>query len=177
MEQHIHLLTKAADFAARAHRDHRRKDAQQTPYINHLTEVARLLAGAGCDVTVVTAGYLHDTIEDVEVTYEELVDAFGIEVANLVRAVTDDRSLPKSRRKELQVEHAAHASAEVAALKLADKISNLSSLRDAPPAGWSEDRIFEYLEWAHRVVTSLPEPNPILLERYQSLRAELLNRQ
>jgi hypothetical protein len=84
------FVTKAAYFAAQAHREQRRKDEQKTPYINHLTEVAHLLAAAGCEQVVVAAGYLHDTIEDVGVTYEMLHAEFGKAVADLVLAVTDD---------------------------------------------------------------------------------------
>lgn len=173
MDDPIRFLTRAADYAARAHRQQRRKDPDRTPYINHLCDVARLLAEAGCHVELIAAGYLHDTIEDVGVTYEMLVEEFGVRVAELVRAVTDDKSLDKARRKQLQIEHAASASSDVAALKLADKISNLTSLRDQAPDGWPETRVLEYIEWAHRVVTRLPNPDPHLLARYKAIREDL----
>lgn len=172
--QSIQLVARAAYFAAHAHRRQRRKDQDATPYINHLTEVAYLLAEAGCDAEVVAAGYLHDTIEDVEITYEMLAEEFGQRVADLVRVVTDDKALPKLARKEMQVEHAAHAGPAQAALKMADKISNLRSLRKSPPAGWSEERLQEYIDWAHRVVSSLPHRNPVLYEHYEAIRKELL---
>ena len=114
----IELVTRAAHYAATAHRRHRRKDLEATPYINHLTEVAHLLASAGCSAVVISAGYLHDTIEDVDVTYEMLRVEFSGEIADLVQSVTDDRHLPKQLRKEQQVEHAAHASPATSAIKL-----------------------------------------------------------
>jgi len=70
--------------------------------------VAALLADAGADKNLVAAGYLHDTIENQEVTHAELVEAFDLDVADLVAHVTDDKRLPKDRRKRLQVEHAPH---------------------------------------------------------------------
>lgn len=176
MNAHLQLVTEAADFAARAHQRQRRKDAEATPYINHLTHVAKLLAAAGCDVHVVAAGYLHDTIEDVGVSYEMIADSFGEPIAALVIAVTDDKSLPKAERKQQQVEHAPHLPADVAALKLADKISNLTSLRDAPPAGWPASRLREYVDWAHAVVSGLRDPNPTLWAHYLDIRADLLAR-
>lgn len=169
----IELVTRAAHYAATAHRRHRRKDLEATPYINHLTEVAHLLASAGCPAVVISAGYLHDTIEDVDVTYEMLSIEFSVEIADLVQSVTDDRHLPKHLRKEQQVEHAAHASPGTAAIKLADKISNLRSLTSSPPQGWSAEMLMEYVEWSHRVVSRLPSPNSILLEHYRVVRLGL----
>jgi (p)ppGpp synthase/HD superfamily hydrolase len=71
----------------------------------------------------VSAALLHDTIEDVGVTKEELIERFGSDVAELVAEVTDDKSLPKSDRKRLQVESAPKKSLRAQAIKLADNIS------------------------------------------------------
>lgn len=174
MTDDLRLIVRACEFAARAHARHRRKDVDQTPYINHLAHVARLLADAGCDAALIAAGYLHDTIEDVDVSFEDLRDAFGPDIAGLVLAVTDDKSLRWRARKQAQIDDAPHASPRVAALKLADKISNLYSLRDTPPHGWSLAEIANYIAWAHEVVTRLPEPNPALLAIYEDIRAELI---
>ena len=176
MDQGLRLVVRAAEYAARAHARHRRKDVDETPYINHLAHVARLLAEAGCDAELVAAGYLHDTIEDVRVTYEELLAEFGQDIADLVLAVTDDKSLRWQLRKQAQIDHAAGSPPRVVALKLADKISNLYSLRDTPPHGWDMAEIGKYIEWAHEVVTRLPEPNAGLLADYGRIREELLAR-
>ncbi|MBM3786622.1 MAG: bifunctional (p)ppGpp synthetase/guanosine-3',5'-bis(diphosphate) 3'-pyrophosphohydrolase [Acidobacteria bacterium] len=165
------LLMKAADYAARAHSRQRRKDEEATPYINHVVEVGFLLAEARCEVSVVAAGLLHDTVEDTGTTHEELAALFGERIARLVQAVTDDRSLPKAVRKEKQVEHARQATFEVGCIKTADKISNLRSIHVSPPAGWSQDRKLEYIAWADRVVTSLPRRNEHLMIGYRSARA------
>lgn len=176
MEQGLRLVVRAAEYAARAHARHRRKDVDETPYINHLAHVARLLAEAGCDAELVAAGYLHDTIEDVRVTYEELLAEFGQDIADLVLAVTDDKSLRWQMRKQAQIDHAAGSPPRVVALKLADKVSNLYSLRDTPPHGWDTAEIRKYIDWAHEVVSRLPEPNAELFADYHAIRAELLAR-
>jgi len=95
----------AADYAARQHIAQRRKGERAEPYINHLTEVAALLAEAtdGDDVVLLMGGLLHDTLEDTDSTYEDLVERFGSDVAALVAEVTDDKSLPKEERKRLQI--------------------------------------------------------------------------
>lgn len=147
-------ITQALDFAARKHVDHRRKGAAGEPYINHLAEVALLLAEAtdGDDTELVMAGLLHDCIEDQQVKFEELLGLFGVDVANLVLEVTDDKSLEKAERKRLQIEHAPHKSDRAKKLKIADKISNLHSINSSPPQGWDAQRKREYFDWAKAVV-------------------------
>jgi (p)ppGpp synthase/HD superfamily hydrolase len=98
-------LAHAADYAARQHIAQRRKGERAEPYVNHLIEVAALLAEAtaGEDVVLLMGGLLHDTLEDTDATYEDLEQRFGPEVASLVAEVTDDKSLPKEERKRLQI--------------------------------------------------------------------------
>ena len=172
----LRLVTKAAWFAAHAHREQRRKDRARTPYFNHLAEVADLLAFAGADANPIAAGYLHDTIEDAGATHEILRAEFNADIAGLVLAATDNKTLDKARRKALQVAHASAAPPRLANLKLADKISNLRSMEAAPPADWSAQRIAEYIAWAHEVVTRLPAASPALLDLYQDIREKLLVR-
>ena len=70
----------------------------------------------------------------------------------LIEIATDDKRLPKSERKRLQIEHAAHASPRAKMIKIADKVSGLRALRSSPPASWSRARIEEYVAWATQVV-------------------------
>lgn len=148
----LQIIARAADFAARCHTDQRRKGEAAEPYVNHLAEVASLLADAGADASLVAAGYLHDTMEDQAVTRAELIELCNVDVADLVAHVMDDKALPKGRRKRLQVEHAPHLSARAQMLKMADKISNLSALLVSPPKDWSAQRRLAYFEWAREVV-------------------------
>jgi (p)ppGpp synthase/HD superfamily hydrolase len=144
-------VLRAADFAAHAHRAQRDKGEAAGPYINHLIEVARLLAEAGAPMPVIVAGLLHDTIEDADVTPARIEQDFGAEVAALVVEVTDDRSLPKAERKALQVAKAPHKSPGGKMIKLADKTSNLRRLLRSPP-DWPLARKQEYCAWAASVV-------------------------
>lgn len=96
------LVARAADFAARRHTEQRRKGTAREPYVNHLIEVATLLAEVtrGADPLLVAGGYLHDTLEDTSATYEDLEIHFGPAVAALVAEVTDDKACrrPNARR-------------------------------------------------------------------------------
>src|ERR1700748_2497543 len=104
----LRLVCEAAELAARRHNGMARKGRGNEPYINHLAEVANLLATAtsGADAELVAAGWLHDTIEDTGTTREELAQKFSERVASLVVECTDDMSLPKAERRRLQAGNA-----------------------------------------------------------------------
>ncbi len=160
----VQRILAAAKFASEKHAAQKRKGAAAEPYVNHLIEVAQLAANSSdvLDAELVMAAFLHDTIEDTGTTAKELEQAFGSDISALVVEMTDDKSLPKDVRKELQVTNAPHKSARAQVLKLADKISNLRSILASPPADWSAERKRQYFAWAKRVVDALPQPNPIL---------------
>jgi len=146
-------VLRALDFAARKHRDQRRKGSERAPYINHLIEVSMLLAGAGVtDLATLQAAVLHDTLEDTETTREELRQQFGVSVSAIVEELTDQKSLPKQLRKLLQVRRAGGLSISAKLIKIADKISNIRGVVFAPPEDWSLARRRAYLEWTARVV-------------------------
>jgi (p)ppGpp synthase/HD superfamily hydrolase len=147
-------LAQAYDYACRKHVDQRRKGAGAEPYVNHLAEVAGMVARAtgGHDVNLIIAALLHDVVEDQGVKREELAAEFGEDVAALVMDVTDDKRLPKDERKRLQIEHAAHISTRARLLKVADKTSNLRALQLSPPPHWPHARKQRYFAWAKAVV-------------------------
>ncbi len=167
----INKLVEAASFAAQRHTGHHRKGDAKEPYINHPLEVANLLANVGGvdDIDVLIAAILHDTVEDVGVKKEEIVERFGERVAGFVMEVTDDKSLPKDERKRLQVEHAPHLSPEAKLVKLGDKISNITDVTNNPPAGWDIQRREEYIEWGEAVVMGLRGSNEELERRFDEL--------
>jgi hypothetical protein len=126
------------------------------PYVNHLLEVASLVADATAarDPNLIIAALMHDAIEDQDIQREEIAKRFGEDVASLVQEVTDDKSLPSKERKRLQVEHAPKISRRAKILKLADKISNIRSIAIDPP-GCSVRRRLAYVQWGRDVVAGL----------------------
>lgn len=166
----ILLLTRAFAFAAEKHAHQRRKGENAEPYVNHLAEVAHLLAVAvhGRDANLIAAGLLHDTLEDTETTRDELVSTFNEDIASLVSEVTDDKSLPKQERKRLQVAHAPSKTARAKMLKLADKTSNLRGIVASPPAGWSLERRLDYVRWGRDVAAGLRGVHPWLEEQFDA---------
>jgi len=142
------------DFSAKKHKDQRRSDPEETPYINHPVGVAHSLANEGHveDLNVLKAAILHDTVEDTDTTIEEIEKVFGRHVASIVAEVTDNKNLPKQERKRLQVVNAPKKSREAKLVKLADKLYNLRDLDRVAPVGWTKERVQEYFQWSAKVV-------------------------
>jgi (p)ppGpp synthase/HD superfamily hydrolase len=164
----VRRIMVAARFAAEKHAQQKRKGQNAEPYFNHLLEVAELIAASSrdLDVELMMAAFLHDTVEDTGVTLQELEQRFGKDVAALVAEVTDDKSLPKETRKQLQVEHTPEKSPRAQTLKLADKISNLRAVVASPPVGWSLERKRQYFEWARQVISGISSPNEYLKSEF-----------
>ena len=153
-DKNLTILFQALSFAARKHRDQRRKDDHGSPYINHPIALARVLceeAGVS-DTRILCAALLHDTVEDTDTSPEELEAEFGPEIRRVVMEVTDDKRLPKAERKRLQIAHASGVSYAAKLVKLADKICNLRDVVDAPPVSWGLARRQAYFDWARQVV-------------------------
>jgi guanosine-3',5'-bis(diphosphate) 3'-pyrophosphohydrolase len=156
-EADMKLLLKALAFAAHKHRDQRRKNVEASPYINHPIALASILCNEAhvTDTAVICAALLHDTVEDTDTEPEELEQEFGPVICNIVREVTDDKTLDKAKRKQCQIDHAAHISDKAKLVKLADKINNLRDMARNPPAGWDLERRREYFDWAKAVIDEL----------------------
>ena len=93
-----HKIEKAYNFAKEAHKDQYRKSGE--PYIHHLIEVCYILSTLQCGPATLIAGLLHDTVEDTDVTLEQIKDLFGEDVENLVDSLTKIQRLKLSHRSE-----------------------------------------------------------------------------
>lgn len=141
-QKELSEILRTLHFAADKHREQKRTDVNASPYINHPIEVAELLAQVGGVTNLVTlqGAILHDTIEDTDTKPDELNAIFGRQVRSLVEEITDNKSLPKGVRKDLQIEHAPHLSEQAKQIKIADLISNVKSVTKTPPVDWSLQR-------------------------------------
>lgn len=168
------VLLSTLRFAAHKHSRQRRKDSDATPYINHPIAVAEVLARVGgiTDLATLQAAILHDTIEDTQTTPQELDEQFGQAVRLLVQEVTDDKTLSKQERKQLQIEHAPHSSAAAKQIKIADKICNLADFTPAQPVDWPLERKRDYLDWAEKVVAGCRGCSPQLEQLFDAVLKE-----
>ena len=161
------LIEKALAFATEKHKNYTRADEEQSPYIVHPIAVRHILSEVGGveDAEVLAAALLHDTLEDTPTTREELIENFGQRVCSLVEEVSDDKTLPKQTRKDLQIQHAPQLSEGAVLIKLGDKISNVTDITNTPPTNWDSNRRLEYFEWAEKVINNCPQVNE-KLENY-----------
>ncbi len=132
-------LLKAIDLATHLHRDQTRHDNVNTPYISHLFGVAMLLSSVidnksiDYNEDVIIAGLMHDALEDVpEYTYDDLSRDCGERVADIVRGVTEDKSLPYRERKLAYLEHLRTGMIESLLVSVADKLHNARSYHTMP---------------------------------------------
>src|SRR5690625_3415242 len=150
------MKQQAKNFAEKAHKGQLRK-ASDTPYITHPIRVAERLENAGFSEEVVSAGYLHDVVEDTPYEMEDIHQLFGPHVAELVAAHTEDKSKSWKERKQHTINTIKHAGKEVKYLIIADKLDNLLSLEQdlkiQGEAVWNHFNAgFEKQKWYHQSI-------------------------
>lgn len=126
----MELIKSAELFAKKKHTGQFRKDGI-TPYSKHLEDVVNRLKSLGViDEKLLCTGWLHDTIEDTEINFDDLYEQFGSEIAVLVSSLSKDMSLPRKKREQAYVKQLKEASFEAKLIKLCDISANLSDLKN-----------------------------------------------
>jgi GTP pyrophosphokinase len=151
-------VMRAYVFAAKAHKGQERVSGE--PYLSHPLEVAGILTTLRLDAPTVTAGLLHDVVEDTHATLDELRDLFGPEIAAIVDGVTKLSRIPFSSREEAQAENirkmvlAMSKDIRVILVKLADRLHNMRTLDPLPEAKRrliAKETLDIYAPLAHRL--------------------------
>jgi (p)ppGpp synthase/HD superfamily hydrolase len=126
-------VVEAMSFALVAHRGQKRKYTGE-PYIVHPVAVAKLVATNGGTVNMICAALLHDTIEDTDVTHDDLDRTFGMDVANMVIDLTErDWDGNRAERKARECVRLSRVCASSQTIKVADLIDNTTSIVEGDP--------------------------------------------
>jgi len=165
------IYIKAWDFASLAHYGQTYGGpaaGQQIDYINHIGSVAmELIWALNCSEDVngdlaIQCALLHDTIEDTDVTYEQVKYEFGQCVADGVLALSKDDSLPSKREQMIDsLARIKEQPKEVWMVKLADRITNLSM----PPENWDREKRLNYRDEAVLILNELGAVSKLLADR------------
>ncbi|HXT07709.1 MAG TPA: bifunctional (p)ppGpp synthetase/guanosine-3',5'-bis(diphosphate) 3'-pyrophosphohydrolase [Roseiarcus sp.] len=187
------LLNRAYVFAMQAHGAQKR--ASGDPYFSHPLEVAAILTEFKLDDATIAAAMLHDTIEDTQVTREELDRVFGVEIGGLVDSLTKLNKLDFASKHAVQAENfrklllAIADDARVLLIKLADRLHNMRTLHFVPPAKRAriaQDTLEIYAPLAGRMGMQglrgeledlafrylMPEAHALIMSRLEELKAK-----
>ena len=132
----LDIIRKAYEFSLKHHQGQIRASGE--PYLVHPLEVALVLADMKLDSTAISAGLLHDAIEDTDVTHEDVRRGFGDQVAHIVEGVTKIAKIDFASREERQAENvrkmvlAMVDDIRVVLIKLADRLHNMRTLQHLP---------------------------------------------
>ena len=152
------VINEAFKFASEGHQNQKRKSGES--YITHPLQVAHYLSKLKLDTETIIAAFLHDLVEDTEITYKDIKKKFGVEVADIVDGVTKIDKINYNSTEEAKADAirkmviAMSKDIRVLILKLADRLHNIETIEYHPD--WKQEKIanetlYVYAPLAHRL--------------------------
>jgi (p)ppGpp synthase/HD superfamily hydrolase len=170
------LITRARLLALEAHAGmaQERESGEVRPQIVHLQEVADLVWAIGGTDEEIAAAWLHDSLEDTSLRYEDILLQCGSAVADLVYALTDEEgmaALPLFERKQKQAERIRTKSDSVKKIKIADQTSNVRTIALDRPLQMSPEECAVYIEGAKKIAEVCKGISAVLDDAFLSAHA------
>ncbi|HMV78190.1 MAG TPA: HD domain-containing protein [Leptospiraceae bacterium] len=160
---------KAIAFAGIAHKD-QKIPGSDVSYVVHLANVAMEVLFAYSESmdfdleTALQSALLHDTLEDTDISFEDLQKNFGGKVAECVHSLTKNMNLPKEDRMKDSLNRILKQGRDACIVKLADRITNLQ----IPPSYWSNEKKKQYLAEAELILNMLQNTHSYLENRLRA---------
>ncbi|AXH10162.1 phosphohydrolase [Malaciobacter halophilus] len=160
---------KALRFAAKAHKE--QKTPYGLPYLTHVTSVAMEVIHASIESKLdddkankaISCALLHDVLEDTDMTFDDIFNEFGLDIAEGVEALSKYESLPKKQQMQDSLNRILEQPYEIQLVKLADRITNLQK----PPKDWDNEKKKAYLKEAKFILSCLKNSNLYLSARLE----------
>ncbi len=149
LEKSFDIVSKAQKFAYEKHRNQKRKDGV-TPFLDHLEGVVNRLKNLGVsNEDILSAAWLHDTIENSDTTFDEINEIFGNTISVLVLSLTKDSELAKKERESQYIQQLKDSTSEAKIIKFCDISANLKDIANAPISKTQKNKqvkkLFHYL--------------------------------
>ena len=149
------IVENAKRFATRAHSGQFLRNRAKDPFITHPERVVALVEQSGGTAGEIAAAWLHDVVEDTQVTLDDIRKKFGDAITEMVDGLTDPPHFagnPDKIRKAWQAERVISKSASVKRVKIADQTANSYTIGFDPPVGYNPQERLDYLEGARSIV-------------------------
>lgn len=148
------IIEQAKTLATDHHAHLTLYNAVRSPAILHIAEVANYVESHGGTEEMITAAWLHDIVEDTDITLADIETLFGTYIATLVEGLTDPpyfAGLQLDKRKPMQAERLKEKSNEVKIIKICDQLSNVLRVINDPPTDWDKPTQFLYIRGARDI--------------------------
>ncbi len=168
------IVKKAEEYATAHHAGQFLKTASAEPFIEHPRRVVQLVELSVATHDEIAAAWLHDIVEDTQVTIEDIEREFGADIAEMVDGLTDPLEFngnPNRIRKKRQAERVKDKDARVKRIKIADQTVNTLLMGFNPPINWTPQQRLEYIEGAKWIVEACAGVNEFLEKKFSETYA------
>ncbi|HUU47334.1 MAG TPA: HD domain-containing protein [Nitrosopumilaceae archaeon] len=175
MENSFQIIIKAKSFAHEKHRNQKRKD-KVTPFIDHLEKVVNRLKNLGIsDNNVLSAAWLHDTIEYTDTTFDEINQIFGNTISVIVLSLTKDLQLAKKERETQYIQQLRNSTLQAKLIKFCDISANLKDISNSPISKTQKNKqvkkLFHYLRIIKKDISKNKSNYPKISEHIDGINA------